>query len=928
MDDMSKNSELLVAAKQRTEEKNYWLDKLSGDLVKAGFPADLSLEENREELPGKARYDFTIPAETTALAFKLSGGSDLRLFVLLVSALTLLLQRYSSQNDIILGAPISRGEASGQLMNTLLLLRCRPDEAKTIKELIVKTGKTLFEAAEHQNYPLLLLPELLELSLPEEREDGSFPLLDTALLLENIHDPEDLAGVPLEMIFHFKKEEQTLAGSIYYNPLRFSEARVGQISGHLARVLQLALAGVDLAPDQIDMLSSSEREELVETLNRDSFRDLEDVRDITVVRAFEEQARRVPDFLALVDGSEEGQAYTYLQLNRKANQLAQVLRQKGVEPGSIVAVMGSRSAHMVAAMLAALKTGCAFLPVSSVNPPAVRGFILEESGASALLAPQSLAGPDDSAVQSFAQKDRGPVVAVDDPAWEAAEAENPDLEVRPGDLAYVLYTAGIGGEPAGVMVEHRALFYFIHSLYRRFGENFGVGDKCLNLTDTSLDLCVCELFLPLVYGSTAVVAPDETVFDPARLANVILDQSITFTFIPPGLLGDVAEALKPRRGDLQLDKLLLGGADIEAGIPETYRGLRQNMRICFSYGPAEAIISSTIYDVPQAKTSLFGDAFAPSEAAAQPGSGAPLPAGSPFGGARVLVLDERGRLCPRGATGQVWISGRLARGYLNRPGLTAGAFAPNPYNEGERMYGAGEGGYWDASGYLHLTGPLGGRITLRGYRIDPEEVRMRLLNHESLEEALVIAREQAGGEAYLCAYIIPAGGVDAPGSPQMVSYLSRHLPAYMIPQYFVPVERIPFTAGGKPDLRALPDPRGESRAKARFVAPENELQQTIADIWKTVLEKDTVGVEDNFFEIGGNSLGILKLKDRLRNQLGRDIPDIKFLEYPTIRDFHHYLESEILGLDDAEDPEAEDALDDAAERLRKRSQLVDEDDEE
>lgn len=931
MDDLSKNNELLVAANQKIKEKNFWQERLSGDLVKIGFPADLTGPLAGETGSKNEILSFSIPHETAAGALKISGGSDLRLFVVSASALTLLLQRYSGQNNIILAAPVNRGQAPAdmnELINTMLIVRSALNEHMTFKELILGMGKSLYDAAEHQNYPLHLLPQLLDLSFPEESGDGSFPLLDTAVMLENIHDAGHLECVPLETLFSFNKSGNRLTGQVRYNAARFSEHRISRIAGHLVKVLEQTMAAVDTPLGHIDILSREQRHRLLVQFNQPSDDDLEEIKKSTILAEFEEQARRVPDFLALVEIREDAPArpYTYEGLLSEVTKLAGVLRNRGVSPGSVVAVMCKRSAQMVAAMLAVFKAGCAFLPLSMVYPQAMRRFFLEDSGAAALLTDRDL--------EPGEVPENIPVLRVDQ------IEEMPDLaelhEPTPFDPAYVIYATGTGEKPAAAMMNHQAIYSFIYALYRRFDAGFGVGDKCLNLTDTSLDLGISELFLPLVFGCTLVIAPDETLFDPATLAGVLLDQSVTFAFIPAGVLEETALHLKPEKSALQLDKLLLGGANTGTGVLETYRGLRQNMQICFGYGPVEAAVCSIMYQHPMPKVSLFGDAFQSAETAessetvepAEPGKTG-IPAGRPLGGARVMVLDKALRLCPAGVTGELWISGsRLALGYVNRPGLTAATFLPNHYTEGERMVAAGETGYWDEEGNIHLTGPARNLININGYRIHPAEIREHLLSHEAVADALVALRGRQDGEGLLCAYLVPSGENDLPKTHEWVAYLSQHLPAYMIPLHFTGLEQIPLTPGGQVDFSALPDPSLESKTKTQFVAPENELQQAIAETWKSVLNKDSIGVDDNFFEIGGNSLGILKLKDQLRKQLGHEVPDIKFLEYPTIRTFHAYLENEVLGtgsggISGHDEQEDESDQDDAAGRLRMRSRLLD-----
>ncbi|MCU0290167.1 MAG: non-ribosomal peptide synthetase, partial [Acidobacteria bacterium] len=480
-----------------------------------------------------------------------------------------------------------------------------------------------------------------------------------------------------------------------------------------------------------------------------------------------------------------------------------------------------------------------------------------------------------------------------------------------GHTAYLLFSENTRRN-GGILIEHFALLNFFYSLQNIYGGNLGPRDRCLSLTDISLDISLCEIVFPLIFGAMLVLLPDDKASIPEMLAKTIVDKSIHFAFIPPVLLKEVCRSLKVYGSRVVLDKLMSGGEFIEESILKEYLELNNKMQIITAYGPVETTIAATLYPFHL-----------------HPGRGLKTPAGRPLGNTGIFLLDRRQNLCPPGTYGELYISGPgLARGYLNRPELTAEKFIKNTFSTAARMFKTGESGRWTEEGNLDFPVIIDNRVTIRGTHIDLED---QLLEHKSIKQAVAVEREGDGKEKYLCAYIVyhpsETGTNNTPAPSQLIEFLSLELPPFMIPQYFIQVENIPRTSGGEVDRKALPGPH--LKTILNYAAPQKETEKTIAGIWKEVLGKDKIGINDNFFEVGGNSLGLIKVKLRIKEKLGKEIADIKFLEYPTIETFCAYLDLEILntGGDFKEETSPVEIMEDIGhDKLRLRSKILENED--
>ncbi|HLL83070.1 MAG TPA: amino acid adenylation domain-containing protein, partial [Longimicrobium sp.] len=586
----------------------------------------------------------------------------------------------------------------------------------------------------------------------------------------------------------------------------------------LERLLEQLATRPDLRLAEVDLLSPEERRAVLVDWNRTA---ADFPRGRCVHERFAEQAALAPEALA-VDGVSG--ALSYSQLEARANRLAHLLRARGVGVETRVGVLLERGPELVVALLAILKAGGAYVPLDPEYPAERLAFMLRDSGA-ALLVAGTLAGrlPDPPC----------PVLRVEEDALAAQPDTVPESGARPENLAYVVYTSGSTGTPKGVMVPHAALANLCDWHARAF--DVGTDSRATLLASVGFDASAWELWPYLLRGASVRAVPAALRLAPAELGRWMQAERVTHTFLPTPL----AEALLAESTAGPSAWLLTGGDRMRRA-----PGAGLGFRVANNYGPTESTVVATSLEL---ETNEEGDP----------------PIGRPIVNTRGYVLDAALRPVPIGAWGELYLGGtQLARGYLARPALTAGLFIPDPFSDGPgaRLYRTGDRVRWTADGVLEYGGRMDEQIKVRGHRIEPGEIEAALLAHPDVTEAAVVAREEAPGQTRLVAYVAAQAGVDA-----LREHLRERLPAYMVPSAFVTLERLPLTPNGKVDRRALPAP--EYAGSAVHTAPRDETEQRIARVWAEVLGVEEVGVEDNFFDLGGDSLLLMRVYTRLGDTL-------------------------------------------------------------
>ena len=849
---------LAVAASQNLTEKQYWLDRLSGDLVKSMFPFDF----NRTGTAGHIEMErFTFKEDIFSKLMRICRGIDLSLHIVLTAGIIVLLHRYTGDYDIVVGIPVFKQEAEDELINTVLAFRTMLRDNISFKELILQQREKIIEDVENQNYPIEILLE--QLNIPISDED--FPLFDTAILLENLQDKNHLQHIKLNMVFSFLRTETAIEGTVEYNASMYRKSTVERIIKHFSNLLESALSNMYRQIYDIEILSEEEKRQLLVEFN-DTV--MEYPKNKTVHRLFEEQLERTPDYIAVI-GSSGAASYewpvqlSYRELDKKSNRLAHLLIQKGVVNDTIIGIMVKPSIEIIIGILGILKSGGAYLPIVPIFPETRINYILADSGASILLT-----DCEDKKIADCQLLIMNYELLMD-PGIGNRHGCTGDIKPATGNrqpaasLAYVIYTSGSTGRPKGAMIEHKKIVNFIMGITSRI--NFQTGKSILAITTIIFDIFVLETLLPLTSGMKIVIAKETQRIDPDYLDKLISINQINMIQLIPTTLGFLMASSLSLNG---ITEVIVGGEAFPQSLYERLKHVFPG-KIYNLYGPTETTIWSTLKD-------LTGDYIDE------------ISIGSPISNTQVYILDRNQKLLPIGVKGELYVGGDgVARGYLSNPGLTHEKFIKNPFRKGERLYSTGDLARWLSDGNIEYLGRVDFQVKIRGFRIELGEIENRIVSHSNIKEAIVLDRSDENRGAYICAYIVVYDELDV---SELREYLSGELPDYMIPAYFVQIDKIPLTANGKVDRNALLEP-SFTISGGMCVKPKDEVENRLADIWADVLgiEKESICIDYSFFEMGGNSLKVGILVSKIHKELGLKVMLADIFKQPTIREFSKYI---------------------------------------
>ncbi|TBE36180.1 amino acid adenylation domain-containing protein, partial [Rhizobium ruizarguesonis] len=730
--------------------------------------------------------------------------------------------------------------AMGLFMNTLPL-RLDLDETG-VEESVRIAHARLAELLSHEHASLALAQRCSDIAAPA-------PLFSA--LLNYRHNTPAMAGVGTSDVL---SGMEWLGGEERTNyPLTLSVDDFGQelgltadavepisadrICGYMQRALEQLVDALEQAPDrpvrELDILPAEERSYLLEELNRT---EADYPSDLCVHELFEAQVRRAPDAVALVF---EEQSISYGALNADANRLAHHLIELGVRPDQPVAICVERSPAMVVGLLAILKAGGAYVPLDPAYPSERLRQLLDDAGPRRLLCDATgRAALGAEAIADLSVVDLNAAT----PAWADQSADDPDphaLGLTARHLAYVIYTSGSTGTPKGVMVEHRGMTNYLS--WAR--ESYAPTSSSVVSSSLAFDATVNSLFAPLVAGGHALLTKEGDEVEGIRSRVGIPCGLVNVT---PILLDVLGQQLQSAGDASQVEVLVIGGEALSSSTVELWRHIQPAARMVNEYGPTEAVVGCAFHDIP-----------------ADFSASTNVPDGRPIANTRIYLLDGHGQPVPFGAVGELYIGGAgVARGYLNRPDLTAERFLADPFSgkAGARMYRSGDLAHYLPDGNLEFLGRNDDQVKIRGFRIEPGEIAARLLEHELVGDAAVVAHADAAGDKRLVAYVVVKmtdGSAEADGAGLAASlraHLGGLLPDYMVPSAFVRLEALPLTVNGKLDRKALPVPDDDAYARRAYEAPQGEIETLLAGIWAELLGVERVGRHDNFFELGGHSL--------------------------------------------------------------------------
>ncbi|MBW3571292.1 MAG: amino acid adenylation domain-containing protein, partial [Gemmatimonadetes bacterium] len=829
----------------------FWRERM------AGAPAVLDLPTDRPRpaaMPRRAeRVRTRLPAELWTRIESLARAEGATPFMVLLAAVQALLARHAGQDDVVVGTPVAgrtRGETEGMIGMFVNAVALRTDVSgnPAFRALLARVRETALGAFAHQDVPF----ERLVAELATGRALNRAPVFQVMLTVQNADEgapalpglrtellPSDQGHAKLDLLLNVRHRADGVHAAIEYAAELWDAATMDRMLGHLAALLQGALARPELPVLDLPMLGEAERR----TLLAWSRTPAADPPGETALAVFQAQAARTPDALAVVGGAEQ---VTFAALHARANRLANHLRGLGIGTEDRVGVCLARTPELIVALLAAMKAGAAYVPLDPAYPPGRIDQVLQDAGARVLVTTAELA-------RGLSIPTGVVVVEVDQDARAiaSASADAPAVSLDAENLAHVIYTSGSTGRPKGVMIRHGAVASFLRWMHGRFP--MAPGERVVGSTSVSFDVSVAEIHFALGCGATLVLVENAlSLAEPGAMAG-----AVQASMVP----GAAAELLRLGALPGTLRRLNLAGEALApdlardlyaAGVPEVHD----------LYGPTEDTTYATHAHVARGvvRNTL----------------------GRPLGGRAAYVLDARLRPAPIGAPGEIWLAGRgLARGYLGQPARTAERFLPDPFagEPGARMYRSGDRGRWMPSGTLEYLGRADFQVKVRGFRIEPGEIEAALREHPRVRGAAVVATQEDGGSVRLTAYVTPSAGVH-PTAAELKAHLSARLPEWMVPGAVMVMDAFPPTPSGKLDRAALPRPQAE--AAAEHTPPRTGDEARLAAIFAEVLRRDRVGVHDDFFAIGGHSLLATRVVARIREAFGVDVPLRAVFERPTV----------------------------------------------
>ena len=855
-----------IRGRSKEKAERYWSELLKG----FDTPTRLMAETNGKrwqinEVENEYEY-LSVSEKVTKRLNEVSRRHQITLNTIVQCGWGILLSRYSGESDVVFGIVVSGRSADiagiekmvGIFINTLpVRIEVRLEE--TVKELLRRIQDQQVVSREYEYSHLVDVQKWSDVGREERLFDTivsfqNFPI-DNELKkharsseiasVERIGEAEDTEyGISLAVT-----ARNTITFRLGYDPSRYEQTIIKRVLEGLRRILESIAADIDQRVSQIEILSNQERAQILYEWNDTQ---VACPGENCVHELFEEQAERTPDAIAVVY---EGEQISYRALNRKANQLGHYLKAMGIGPEVLVGVCLERSIEMVVGLIGVWKAGAVYVAMDPSYPKQRLRWMIEDAAASVALT--------SGAAREALGADQVRVIDLEDEWGEVEKCGewNPSGGVNGDNLAYVIYTSGSTGNPKGAMLTHAGIVNCIYWMQATYQLN--EKDKFLMRTSLNFDPSVWELFWPLWLGGAVILADQQRNLEIAYLIQLIHECEVTSAYFIPSMLRAFLYEYRPGTC-WSLKRVICGGESIPIETVNHFFD-KLNAELHHSYGPTETSIAATEWTCERDSKHLIA------------------PIGKPLGNIRVYILATRMQPAPMGIPGELYIGGIcVGRGYLNHADLTAERFVPDSFSTdpGMRFYKTGDLARYLPDGNIEFCGRLDNQVKLRGYRIEPGEIEARLREHAALAEAVVMAREEAG-EKRLVAYVVMKDGEESRAC-ELREYMKERLPEYMVPWAYVKLERLPLTANGKADKRALPKPEAAGREMEESCQePQTEVEEVMAEIWKQVLLVDRVGVEDNFFELGGDSILSIQVVSRF-NQAGIKITPKQMFQHQTI----------------------------------------------
>ncbi|MFT8350167.1 amino acid adenylation domain-containing protein [Clostridium saccharoperbutylacetonicum] len=845
-----------IEKQSKKKALDYWTDLLDGYNEAVTVPP-LQPKNNSNTEP-RTKEIFLKKIVTTNLK-KMATEQHVTLNTVIETAWGILLQKYNYCDDVVFGKIVSGRNAElpgieraiGLYINTIPS-RVASEAGETIGELVVKMQKQALTSMKYEYSPLteiqsrsLVGRNLIQTLFVFENYYIDEEALNEGLVGLNIKLEDSREEVNYAMTMTVSMPKDKLSLNLMYDASIYTDEEAERVLEHLEKLLEQMSVDQNVKVSDLEIVTDSERDKIFDEFNNTK---VEFPEDKTVVDSFEEQVEKTPENIALICG--EG-SMTYAKLNEKANQLAHKLRSLGVGTDDFVAIMAKRSIEMIVGIIGTVKAGGAYVPIDSEYPTERINYMLMDCKPKVILVydseiPEGIGIP----ILDLAKEDTF-----------AEEKSNPEHVNTPNDLIYTIYTSGTTGNPKGVMNCHQGIVNLISFMQNEYPLN--EDDVILQKTTYVFDVSASEIFWWFYAGAKLAILKKDAEKEPEEIAKEIEKYNVTVVdFVPSMLSVFISMSNQYIKKITGLKHVLVAGEALNAELVRSFYHTMSlyhcKVRLSNIYGPTEASVYSTYYNMEK----QFNDEF--------------VPIGRPVSNAKVYIVNQD-KLCGIGVPGELCITGKgLARGYLNQPELTEEKFVINPFGEG-RMYRTGDLARWLPNGNIEYLGRMDDQVKIRGFRIELGEIERRLREIENVKDCTVVEKVDMNGGKAICVYVVSDQEVDA---RKIKEELAKNLPDYMLPSYIMQIEKIPVTRNGKLDKHALPNP--EFISIKEYVAPETDEEKAIAEAFQEILGVKSVGIDDDFFEMGGDSIKAIRVVSKMREK-GYDLAVKDVILYRTAR---------------------------------------------
>ena len=842
------------------ESGEYWASRLGGELSELQLPPDYARKKNTGAEAGTEWLELDTDISSKIRQFAKQHNSTL--FAVMLAAYNMLLYKYTGQEDVILGTTVSGrthddvNQSMGLFVNTIVL-RNYPSGDKSINSFITEVTENVLNDLEHQEFPFDVLLNRLDV----RRDSSRNPIFDIMFVMQNQVDYKQMldhtakvtelnvesSQAKFDLLIEIIEQDGKLIIKLEYNKNLYCKESMNRHGQYYENMIRRMVEDPEQAIASISVLVPEQSEQLVRMLDHSG---AYSPRNVTIHKLFEEQVKRDPEQIAVID---KGHRYTYNELNQSANRLAHYLRQRGVGSESVVAVYMESSLQAIISILAVLKAGAGYLPVDHEFPAERVEFILRDSGATVVLTDNAnRINEIESSCYIFIMSENLELLSKE-------PHTNPDCDTKPDDLAYIIYTSGTTGRPKGVMIQHSNVVGLIENLNSSY--RFEQREVWTLFHSLSFDYSVWEIFGSLLGGATLVIVPKSIAHDPEAFIKLMETSRVTVLNQTPASFYVISSIIEKMKPDLALRYVVLAAEALHPHKLQQFHHLYPHVRLINSYGITETTVFTTFKEL--SKSDIDNDVRS---------------IGKPISNISLYVMDQNNQLCPWGGIGELYVGGLgVAKGYINRNDLNAQKFIANPFDRSTKLYRSGDLVRIMNNGEIEYIGRIDHQVKIRGYRIELAEIEHVMMSHPEIHECVVLPIGDYPNN-YLCAYYVAKKKFT---KQELKLSLSNVLPMYCVPSKFIYLTGLPLTVNGKVDRRKLIR-LAQTNNDVHIIAPRNQLEAELVTIWCELLGIEAICIEDDFFGIGGNSLLAAQLASILTQTFHKKITIRDVFLNPTI----------------------------------------------